>query len=472
MQPDEGKKHMKHYDAILIGTGQAAPALAAALAGEGQRVALLEGARLGGSCVNFGCTPTKTLRASARAAANARHAAEYGIQTGEVRVDFAAVMARKNRVVDESRGGLEGWLESLESLDLIRAFGYFVGREGANFIVQAGNEQISAPRVFLNTGTRAFVPPVPGLEALPYLDNKSLMELRELPRHLLILGGGYIGVETGQIFRRLGSQVTIIEQAAHVAAREDADIIAGIEELLREEGITLRTGHKALRFAQDASGQIVAQLEGPQGALTITGSHLLVAVGRVPNTEQLNLGAVGVETDARGYIPTNERLETNVPGIWALGDINKRGAFTHTSYHDHEIVLANLRGGQRSAEARTMAYAMYTDPPLGRVGMSEREARQSGRRVLRTVLPMSRVSRAKEDGETRGLIKVLVDAESEQFLGAAFFGQNGDEIVQVISNYMATGASYRRMQEALPIHPTITEFMPTILGMLEPLEES
>ncbi len=461
---------MAHYDAILIGTGQSAPSLAAALAGMGEKVALIEGSVLGGSCVNYGCTPTKTLRKSARVAYMARQAHEFGVHVGDVKIDFGAVMARKDGVVNASRDGLEGWLTSVPNLTLIRAWAHFDGKDGDNFVVRAGDETLTAPRVFLNTGTHASILAIEGIQDVSFLDNISLLQLDHLPEHLIILGGGYIGVEMGQIFARLGSKVSIVEYAPHLASREDEDVCQSIESLVEGEGVGVYTGHKAKRASQDASG-IHLTLEKVDGSETVlTGTHLLVAVGRVPNTDNLNLESIGLQPDERGFLPTNGRLETALSGVWALGDINKRGAFTHTSYQDFEIVLANLQGGNRSADGRMMAYAMYTDPPLGRVGMSENEARKSGKRVLMAVHQMANVSRAKEESETHGLIKLLVDADTEQFLGATVFGIGGDEIIQVISNFMATGASYHVMKEALPVHPTVAEFFPTILGNLQPLD--
>ena len=451
-------------DAAIVGSGQAAPALAVALAQRGERVVFMEAVRLGGSCVNFGCTPTKTLRKSARVAHLARRAAEFGVQVGKVEVDFAAAMDRMQLRVDTARKGLESWVAGQRNITLLRAWGSFAGRSADGFDLLAGEQQVRARRVYLNTGTRASIPPIAGLEGVPYLDNVSLLELRTRPEHLVVIGGSYIGLEMGQIFRRLGSEVTVIEPGPRVASREDPEVSACIASFLAEEGVTVLTGQPVSRVDRVGDG-IAVQV----GARRVEGSHLLVATGRLPNTERLNLPAVGVEMDARGFVSTNARLETNVPGIWALGDINKRGAFTHTSYHDHEIALANHDGGRRSADDRVMAYAMFTDPPLGRVGLSETEARASGKRVLMATFDMKDVSRAKEESETAGLVKLLVDADTERFIGAAVLGINGDEIIQVISNFMATGASWRVMKDALPIHPTVAEFLPTILGKLKPL---
>jgi len=464
------------FDAAIVGTGQAAPALAVALAQRGERVALIEGALLGGSCVNVGCTPTKTLRKSARVAYLARRAAEFGVHVGKVEVDFAAAMQRMQDLVDGARSALEHWVTHEPNITLYRAWGSFTGRGAQGFELIAGEQPLRAARVYLNTGTRAFIPPVPGIADVPYLDNVSLLKLRTLPRHLLILGGSYIGLEMGQIFRRLGSEVTVVEAAPRITAREDPEVSACVASFMQAEGVTVLAGEPVTRVERSGGG-VVLQV----GDRRVEGSHLLVATGRLPNTERLKLETVGVTKDERGFVPTDAQLQTNVPGIWALGDINKRGAFTHTSYQDHEIVLANHAGAgsrgdpreerPRSADERTMAYAMFTDPPLGRVGLSEAEARNSGKRVLMATFNMKHVSRAKEESETTGLVKLLVDADSERFIGATVLGINGDEIIQVISNFMATGASWRVMKDALPIHPTVTEFLPTILGKLKPLAE-
>jgi pyruvate/2-oxoglutarate dehydrogenase complex dihydrolipoamide dehydrogenase (E3) component len=461
---------MARYDAIVIGAGQAGPSIAAHLANSGRKVALIEGDLLGGSCVNYGCTPTKTLRKSARVAYLMSRADEFGIDAPEWTVDFRAVMARVKEVVSDSRNGLTSWMSSNANIDVIHAWASFLGKEGDNFIVQAGESRLETPQVFLNTGTRAFIPPVEGIESVPYLDNVSLLELQELPKHLMILGGGYIGIEMAQIFRRLGADVSIIENNPHLASREDKDVCETIESLLHREGISIFTGHSLTKVEGYQDGILLTMKNAEGKIVTRYGSHFLVAVGRTPNTARLNLASVGVQVDERGFIPTNGRLETNVAGIWALGDINKRGAFTHTSYQDYEIVAANLKGGQRTTDGRITTYAMYSDPPMGRVGISENDARASGKKILMATHLMKDVSRAKEESETHGIIKLIVDADTEQFLGACFFGINGDEIIQVISNYMATGASYKVMKDALPVHPTVAEFFPTILAKLKPLE--
>jgi pyruvate/2-oxoglutarate dehydrogenase complex dihydrolipoamide dehydrogenase (E3) component len=459
-------------DAAIIGSGQAAPGLAVALAQRGEKVVYMEAVQIGGSCINAGCTPTKTLRKSARVAHMARRAAEFGVHVGKVEVDFAAAMERMQSRVETSRSGLEKWIDGEPNITLLREWGSFVARSSAGgFDLRAGERPVRAKRVYLNTGTRAFIPPIPGIDSVPYLDNVSLLKLRVRPAHLIVIGGSYIGLEMGQIFRRLGSEVTVIETGPRITSREDPEVSACIASFLAQEGVTVLAGQAVAKVEQSGANIVVHV-----GDQRIEGSHILVATGRLPNTERLNLAAVGVEVDNRGFVPTNGRLETNVPGIWAMGDINKRGAFTHTSYHDHEIVLANdaeasqdEAAGPHSADDRIMAYAMYTDPPLGRVGMTETEARSSGKRILMATFDMKNVSRAKEESETTGLFKLLVDADTERFVGATVLGINGDEIIQVISNFMAAGASWRVMKNALPIHPTVTEFLPTILGKLKPL---
>ena len=465
-------------NAAIVGSGQAGPSLAAALAGEGQSVALFEGHLLGGTCVNAGCTPTKTLRKSARVAHIARRAGDFGIQVGEVTVNFAAVMERMAAVVDASRNGLTRWMTGSSGVTLVREWARLDGRDGegeaADFVVLAGNQRFLAERVYLNVGTTASMPPIPGLKESGAMINDSLLALRELPAHLIILGGSYIGLELGQIFRRLGSAVTIIETAPMIVSREDADVSERLTALLRDEGVQIITNATVQSVSGHSGHEITVrvQLADAPAAIDIRGTHMLVATGRRPSTAALGLDTVGVTLDAQGYAPVDGTLQTNVPGIWALGDMNRRGAFTHTSYQDHEIVLANHRGGARTADGRIATYALYTDPPLGRVGLNETQARglmSGGRRFLHASHEMRNVSRAKEESETVGVIKVLVDAESHQFVGATIFGIGGDEIVQVISVMMAAKAPYQVLRDFLPVHPTVTEFFPTILGKLAPL---
>jgi len=458
------------FDVAVLGAGQAGPALAMTLAGRGQKVVLIEGGQVGGSCVNHGCTPTKTLRKSARVAYLARRAGDFGIQVGKVDIDFAAAMGRMQQRVDESRAGLEASIAGQDGLTLLRGWGAFAGRAGDRFELSVGDQTLRAARVFLNTGTRAFVPPLPGIDDVPHLDNVSLLQLRERPRHLIIIGGSYIGLEMGQIFRRLGSEVSVIEAGPRITGRENVAVSKALTEMLQAEGIRLHTGNEVERVEKRGEKRSDAGIAVTVGGQRVEGSHLLIATGRSPNTERLNLAAVGVETDERGFVPTNGKLETNVPGIWALGDINKRGAFTHTSYQDGQIVLANLKGGARSADGRVSTYAMYTDPPLGRVGLSEAQARESGRATLVVNFQTKDVSRAKEESETAGLMQILVDQQSEEIVGASLLGFGCDEVIQVISNFMATGARYQVLRDALPIHPTVAEFLPFLLGRLEPLK--
>ena len=464
------RKPVIEFDVAVIGAGQAGPNLAMTLAERGNKVALIEGGLVGGSCVNYGCTPTKTLRKSARVAHLARRAGDFGVQAGMVEIDFAAAMGRMQQRVDESRAGLEKLIAGQDGLTLVRGWGAFAGRAGDRFELTAGDQTLQAARVFLNTGTRAIIPPLPGIEGVPHLDNVSLLQLRERPRHLIIIGGSYIGLEMGQIFRRLGSEVTVIEGGPRITSRENEAVSRALTEMLQAEGLRFYTGNEVERVEKRGDKRSDAGLAVMVGGQRVEGSHLLVATGRSPNTERLNLAAVEVETDKRGFVLTNGKLETNVPGIWAVGDINKRGAFTHTSYQDGQIVLANLKGGARSADSRVSTYAMYTDPPLGRVGLSEAQARESGRATLVTNFQMKDVSRAKEESETAGLMQILVDQQSEEIVGASLLGFACDEVIQVISNFMATGARYQVLRDALPIHPTVAEFLPFLLDKLEPLK--
>ncbi len=457
-------------DVVAIGTGQATPALAAALAAQGKSVVIIESGAVGGSCVNVGCTPTKTLRKSARVAHLARRGAEFGVKTGPVQIDFAAVMARVGGIVDASRSGLEKWMNSTCGVQLIRARGRLDGRDGDRTIVAAGKHRFAAAHVYLNTGTRPSLPPVPGLADSAPLTNESILGLREAPAHLVIIGGSYIGLEYAQIFRRLGSAVTVLEASPRIASREEPDISARLTAMLEAEGVRVLAGVSLATVERTPDGAVAVTLAGV-GA-PVVGSHLLVATGRHPNTEDLQLHTVGITTDAQGYIPVDDVLQTSTPGIWALGDVNRRGAFTHTSYQDQEIALANLTGGNRSVAGRLTTLAMFTDPPLGRIGMSESEARDamaSGRRFLLGTQEMTQVSRAKEEGETTGVIRVLVDEATHRFAGITMLGINADEIVQVIAAMMAADAPYETLRDFLPVHPTVTEFFPTILKRLKPL---
>ncbi len=456
---------MNQFDAIVIGAGQAGPGIGRHLAAAGKEVALVEMDKVGGTCLNRGCRPTKALRASARVAHLSRTAARFGVCTGDVTVDFAKVMARKDALID---GWVEGQAEVLghtQGLSLVYGEARFTGRGDTSFNVAVGDLDMSAPEVFLNVGTRAAKPPIPGLDDVDWLDNDRVLHLDVLPAHLVILGGSYIGLELGQLFARFGSAVTIIEQGDRIASREDREISDEIARIVSAEGVTLCMSSTVERIEPTDSGVRVHLVgQGP-----IDGSHLLVAIGRTPNTDTLDLDRIGLETDERGYVHTDGVFRTAVAGIWALGDINARGAFTHTSYQDYEILVDHLQGGDRTADARIPTYAMFTDPPLGRVGMSDREAAASGRRIMKATMPMSRVTRAVLDGETGGLINLLVDADTERFVGASVLGSAGDEIVQIVSALMHADAPFHVLAEMLPIHPTVAEFYPTILGGLEPL---
>lgn len=455
------------YDLVVVGAGQAGPPIALHEARAGHSVALVERRALGGTCVNDGCTPTKTLRKSARVAHLARRASEFGVDTEGFTVDFAAVMGRVREVVGASRSGLTETITRQSGLTYIAGDAVFAGRDGEQILVEVAGRRVRAPRVVINTGTRAFIPPIPGLESVDYLDNTSVLQLQELPEHLLVLGGSYIGLELGQIFRRLGSDVTIIERAPLPAAREDVDVSGAIAELMRSEGIDLRLGVAATGVTN--SHEVSVELDDGS---SVGGSHLLVALGRVPNTDTLNLQSIGVETDARGWIATDNQLATSAPGVWAVGDVNRQGAFTHTSYHDHEILLDVWSGRGRTTD-RLATYAMFTDPPLGHVGLYEADARRQvaeGRRISQAVLPMTAVSRAREESETSGLIKLLIDEDSERLVGATMLGVGADEIIQTVSLLIAANASWRTVRDTLPIHPTVTEFLPTILDRRQPLE--
>jgi pyruvate/2-oxoglutarate dehydrogenase complex dihydrolipoamide dehydrogenase (E3) component len=454
---------MDRYDAIVIGAGQSGPPLAVRLAQAGQHVAIVERRELGGTCVNNGCIPTKTMIASARAAWVARRAAEWGVQIeGAVRVDMKAVKARKDAVVDESRRGLQSWIDSTERLELIRGEARFetVRR------IRVGERVLEAERFFIDTGASPFVPDLPGLNDVPYLTNLGMMELDVAPEHLIILGGSYIGLEFGQMFRRFGSRVSIVERAPRLIAREDADVSQGLLELMQAEQIEVRLDADARSVRRDGAG---VALELGSGEV-LRGSHLLLALGRVPNTAALNLEAIGVRVGPRGHIEVDDTLRSSQPQIWALGEVNGRGQFTHTSYNDYEIVAGNLLDGEtRRVTDRILIYGLFTDPPLGRVGMTEHEARQSGRKVLLGTRPMSRVGRARERGETRGFIKILADADSKQLLGATIFGIEGDEAVHCIADLMYAGAPYTALQRAVHTHPTVSELLPTVAGEMRPL---
>jgi pyruvate/2-oxoglutarate dehydrogenase complex dihydrolipoamide dehydrogenase (E3) component len=455
---------MKRYDAIIIGTGQAGPSLAGRLANSGQQVAIIERGNFGGTCVNNGCTPTKTLIASAYAAQLARRAADYGVETGPVRIDMARVKARKDALVEKSRTSLEKWLRGLRNNTV------YVGQ--ARFIdahtVTVGAETLSAERVFINVGARPDVPDLPGVDRMPYLTSESMMDVDFLPEHLIVVGGSYVGLEFAQMYRRFGSRVTIIEMAARLVAREDPDVSEAIRGILAAENIDIRLDARCIALEAVPGGSRV-KIDCTKGAPTVTGSHVLLAVGRVPNTDELGLREAGIETDNRGYIKVDETLNTSVPNVYALGDCNGHGGFTHTAYNDYEIVADNLLcGAHRKVTDRIPIYGLFTDPPLGRLGRTEAEARRDGYQVLIGQMPMADVSRAREKGETQGLMKVLVDARSKEILGAAILGVGGDEAVQSLVDAMYGHLPYTVVQHGVRIHPTVCELIPTILGELTP----
>lgn len=452
------------FDAIIIGAGQAGPSLAGRLTQAGMKVAVIERKFFGGTCVNTGCMPTKAMVASAYAAQTARRGAEYGVVTGPTSVDMKRVQARAATVTLNARSNLENWLRSMSGCTVIEGHARF---ESANTI-RVGDQLLSAPRIFINVGGRANVPSMPGVNAVPYLTNTSLLQLDFLPKHLVVVGGSYIGLEFAQMFRRFGSQVTVVEQSERLVSREDEDVSLAIAAILENEGILVRTHAECIGLAAHTEG-VEVHVSCEQGGPTEIGSHVLLAVGRRPNTGDLGLDKAGVAVDARGYIKVDEHLATDIPGVWALGDCNGRGAFTHTSYNDFEIVAANLLDGEdRRVSQRVPAYALYIDPPLGRVGVTEAQARASGKQILIGSRPMTRVGRAIEKGETQGFMKVIVEAQSRRIIGAAILGVGGDEAIHGVIDVMNADVPYTRLQQAVPIHPTVSELIPTVLGGLQP----
>jgi len=458
---------MQKFDAIVIGTGQAGPSLAARLVDAGMKVAVIERKLFGGTCVNTGCIPTKTLIASAYAAKMARRAADFGVRLQDgTTVDMKAVKARKDAISGHSRTGVERWMKGLKSCTVYQGHAQFLSpRE-----IAVGNEVLTAEKIFINVGGRASVPPFPGLQEVEYLTNSAIMDVDFLPEHLVIVGGSYVGLEFAQMYRRFGSAVTVIEMQPRLIAREDEDVAEAVAEILEQEGIDIRLDARCISAAPRDKGVSVT-VECAEGPPQVTGSHLLLAVGRRPNTDDLGLDKAGVRIDERGYIQVDDQLRTNVRGIWALGDCNGKGAFTHTAYNDFEIVAANLLDNDgRSIADRVTAYALYIDPPLGRAGMTERQVRETKKPALIAKRPMTRVSRAVEKGETQGFMKILVDAGDKRILGASVLGVGGDEVIHCILDLMYAKAPYTVLQRAMHIHPTVSELLPTMLGELKPLE--
>jgi pyruvate/2-oxoglutarate dehydrogenase complex dihydrolipoamide dehydrogenase (E3) component len=457
---------MQHYDAIVIGTGQSGPSLAKRLAGSGATVAIIERKLFGGTCVNTGCTPTKALVASAYAARMVARAAEFGVVVdGKARVDMTRVKDRMRAIVSPSTKGVERSLRKTERCTVYHDHARFVSAHE----VAVGNEVLAADKIFINVGGRAIVPDMPGLDRIDYFTNSTLLQSDVLPRHLIVVGGSYIGLEFAQIYRRFGSEVTVIEMASRLVPREDEDVSAAIKDILEREGISVRLNAQCLSVGKRGN-DITASVECTEGAPEVVGSHLLLAVGRRPNTDDLGLDKAGIATDDKGFITVDDELRTNVPGIWAIGDCNGKGAFTHTSWNDFEIVAGNLLDkDERRVSDRIVAYGLFTDPPLGRVGMTEAQVRKSGKPALIATMAMEDVGRAYEKSETLGFMKVLIDQETKQFLGASILGTSGDEAIHCIMDLMYAKAPYTVMQRAVHIHPTVSEFLPTLLGDLKPL---
>jgi pyruvate/2-oxoglutarate dehydrogenase complex dihydrolipoamide dehydrogenase (E3) component len=456
----------ERFDAIIVGAGQAGPPLAGRLTAAGQKVAVIERKLVGGTCVNSGCIPTKTLVASAYAAHTARRGAEYGFHTSEIAVDMAKVKARKDQIMLDDRHGLEAWLEGMDGCRLIRGHARFTGPKTLKV---DDDLSVTADKIFLNVGGRAIIPNIPGLDDVDYLTNVGILELSSVPEHLVIIGGSYIALEFAQMYRRFGAEVTVVEKGPRLTSREDEDVSAAIKDILEAEGITVVLGASAMRITKRDKGfELVAR----DGADPIVGTHLLLAVGRRANTDDLGLDIAGVQTDERAnYIQVDDQCRTNVEGIWAMGDCNGRGAFTHTSYNDYEIVAANLLDGDpRRISDRITTYALYIDPPLGRAGMTADEVRKSGRKALVGKRPMTRVGRAVEKGESQGFMKVVVDAETEEILGAAILGVGGDEVVHAILDIMTAKKPYTAISRTMHIHPTVSELVPTMLQELTPLQ--
>jgi pyruvate/2-oxoglutarate dehydrogenase complex dihydrolipoamide dehydrogenase (E3) component len=454
------------FDALIIGMGQAGPSLAARLVRTGMKVAVVERDKFGGTCVNNGCTPTKAMVASAYAAHMARRLREYGVMADGVRVDMKHVKARKDAIVQTSRDGVENWMTGLKGAAVYRAHARFVGRND----VQVGNETLRADKIFLNVGGRPLVPNIPGVATVPYLTNVGMMDLDLVPGHLVVVGGSYVGLEFAQMFRRFGSRVTVVEMGARLVAREDEDVSLEIQRFLADEGIQLRLHAECITVQKESEG-ISVGLDCSDGPPREHGTHLLLAVGRVPNTDDLGLEAAGIKIDKRGYIEVDDALRTSNPQVWALGDCNGKGAFTHTAYNDYEIVADNLlANAARKHIDRIPAYALYTDPPLGRIGLSEREIKEKGIKALVGKRPMSRVARAVEKGETNGFLKIHVEQGSQRILGAALLGVGADEAVHSLLDAVYTGMPYGEFQRHVRIHPTVSELLPTVMEALSPLQ--
>ncbi len=459
---------IERFDALIVGAGQAGPAIAARCSAEGLRTALIERGPFGGTCVNVGCVPTKTMVASARTIHQARRGDEYGFAVSGLRVDMKRIRARKDAIVARSRQGVEAWMRGLDRTEVIVGEAAFA----APSVLEVAGRRLGAPRIFLNVGGRAVRPDLAGINEVPFLDNASIMDLDEVPGHLVVVGGSYIGLEFAQMMRRFGAEVTVVERSARLLPREDPDVAEGVRSILEGEGVRFSLGAECLSLSREGDDIAVGALCAA-GEPRIRGTHVLVAVGRRPNTEGLGLERAGIETDSRGYVVVDDQCRTTAEGVWAVGDCNGRGAFTHTSWNDHEIVVANLFDGDaRRITDRIPCYALFIDPALARIGITETEARAGGRPVLRAKMPMQRVGRAREAGETQGFMKVLVDPESGRLLGAAILGLNGDEVIHSLLDVMASGQPYTAISRTVHIHPTVSELVPTLLQQLRPLDDA
>jgi pyruvate/2-oxoglutarate dehydrogenase complex dihydrolipoamide dehydrogenase (E3) component len=456
--------HHTQFDTIVIGGGQAGPSLASKLDARGEKVAVFQEGPFGGTCLNDGCRPTKALRASAHAAHAARTASAYGVHVEGVTVNVAEAVERKDSLIGAWRDGATKYYENHETISYVTARARLTGKDGDNYLVTFGDKTVSAPRIILNPGARSVPPPIEGLDTVDFLDHHTLLDLNEAPARLVVIGGSYIGLELGQVWSRFGSHMTILEHGEHIIAREDHDISDAIASMLRDEGIDVRTGVTIDRVEADGRGAVVVLGDGERLAC----DRILVSAGRIPNSDDLGLETVGVATDKRGYITTDEHFLTSARGIYAVGDVNGRGAFTHTSYQDHEILADHLAGGDRSVAGRIPTYALFTDPPLGRVGMTEAQARAAGLTITVANYEMASVTRAVLDGITPGMVRLVVDADADRLVGAAIFGLHGDEVIQALSLLMHVDAPASALATWLPIHPTVAEFLPTIYGGLEP----
>jgi pyruvate/2-oxoglutarate dehydrogenase complex dihydrolipoamide dehydrogenase (E3) component len=455
------------YDAIIIGSGQGGNPLAQRLASHGQSVALVESNHLGGTCINTGCTPTKAMVASAQIAHYARNAGRWGVHASNVGIDLPAILERKNKIVEEFRSGWQKSIDKQSNWHLHRGSARFIGPKQ----IQVGHETLEADKIFIDTGASPTIPRIPGLDSTPYLTNVSLLELRELPERLLVLGGGYVGLEFGQMFRRFGSAVTIVQRSERILPNEDDDITTELQGSLESEGIEILVNARAMGASRGKNNEITLNVQVSSGTQALSGSHLLVATGRTPNTRDLDLEKAGVRVDEKGFIVVNERLETSAPGIWAMGDVNGGPAFTHISYNDFQIVYGNLIEGKNlSTRSRLVPYAVYTDPQLGRVGLTEKAARASGRKLKIGKIEMSRVARAIERAETRGLMKVVIDAATDQVLGASILSAEGGELIQILSTLMLAEKPYTMLKGAIYIHPTLAEGFFGLMESVKPVD--